>query len=93
MSDTVYENIPYPEGFFKDGRESKWYLDRNTQRVYKKVKIGESTRYVEQVNNIPSFVFGDITPEHQEYQRDQRRQRRKNRNLDHNYSLSAFFKF
>tara|TARA_R110000751_G_scaffold94252_3_gene183985 strand:+ start:323 stop:598 length:276 start_codon:yes stop_codon:yes gene_type:complete len=86
MSGIVYENLPYPKGFYKDGRESKWYIDRNTQRVYRKVKIGESTRYVEQVSDIPTFLFGDISREHQEYLLRDRK--KKSRNLD---DLSAFY--
>tara|TARA_R100000935_G_scaffold41431_1_gene63111 strand:+ start:460 stop:726 length:267 start_codon:yes stop_codon:yes gene_type:complete len=88
MSGIVYENLPYPKGFYKDGRESKWYIDRTTQRVYRKVEIGESTRYVEQVSDIPSFIFGDISREHQKYLLRDRK--KKSRNLD---DLSAFFKF
>ena len=64
--ETTFVRIPYPEGFFSDGRESNWYTNPESKRVYKRVKVGESFRFVEQIHNIPSFVFDMITAEHQE---------------------------
>ena len=63
-------NIPYPKGFFKDGRESNWYIDMFTLDVYKKVKFNDKVKYLEQIDNIPSFVFGSLKPEHQKYLRN-----------------------
>ena len=77
--ETTFVRIPYPEALFSDGRESNWYTNPESKRVYKRVKVGESFRFVEQIHNIPHFVFNMITPEHQEECRIHKRKKYKDK--------------
>lgn len=81
-TETTFVNIPYPQGFYSDGRKSNWYTNPESKRVYKRVKVGESSRFVEQIHHIPSFVFDMITAEHQEECRIHSRKKHEHKNIN-----------